>query len=60
VVKRPLPALASSNGISGKTAGVCHDHRMSRKLHAMAGGAVYAARKGIVERVMGQIKSTGE
>jgi transposase len=30
--------------------------RMSRKLHAKAGAAVYAARKGIVEPVIGQIK----
>jgi transposase len=30
--------------------------RMSRKLHARAGAAVYAARKGIVEPVIGQIK----
>jgi hypothetical protein len=30
--------------------------RMSRKLHAEAGAAVYAARKGIVEPVIGQIK----
>jgi transposase len=30
--------------------------RMSRKLHAQAGAAVYAARKGIVEPVIGQIK----
>ena len=30
--------------------------RMSRKLHTKAGGAVYAARKGIVEPVIGQIK----
>src|SRR5215216_2320433 len=30
--------------------------RMSRKLHTKAGAAVYAARKGIVEPVIGQIK----
>ena len=30
--------------------------RMSRKLHAKTGAAVYAARKGIVEPVIGQIK----
>ena len=30
--------------------------RMSRKLHTQAGAAVYAARKGIVEPVIGQIK----
>jgi hypothetical protein len=30
--------------------------RMSRKLHTKAGAAVYAARKGIVEPVVGQIK----
>jgi transposase len=30
--------------------------RMSRKLHTKAGSAVYAARKGIVEPVIGQIK----
>lgn len=30
--------------------------RMSRKLHTKAGAAVYAARKGIVEPVFGQIK----
>ena len=30
--------------------------RMSRKLHTTAGAAVYAARKGIVEPVIGQIK----
>jgi len=30
--------------------------RMSRKLHAKVGAAVYAARKGIVEPVIGQIK----
>lgn len=30
--------------------------RMSRKLHTKAGGAVYAARKAIVEPVIGQIK----
>jgi len=30
--------------------------RMSRKLHAKPGAAVYAARKGIVEPVIGQIK----
>ena len=30
--------------------------RMSRKLHAKAGAAVYAARKGMVEPVIGQIK----
>ena len=30
--------------------------RMSRKLHTQAGAAVYAARKGIVEPVFGQIK----
>jgi transposase len=30
--------------------------RMSRKLHTKTGAAVYAARKGIVEPVMGQIK----
>jgi hypothetical protein len=30
--------------------------RMSRKLHTKAGTAVYAARKGIVEPVIGQIK----
>src|SRR5258708_33291726 len=30
--------------------------RVSRKLHAKAGAAVYAARKGIVEPVIGQIK----
>jgi hypothetical protein len=29
---------------------------MSRKLHTKAGAAVYAARKGIVEPVVGQIK----
>ena len=32
--------------------------RMSRKLHAQTGAAVYAARKGIVEPVIGQIKQT--
>ena len=31
-------------------------HRMSRKLHTKAGAAVYAARKAIVEPVIGQIK----
>ena len=30
--------------------------RMSRKLHTKAGAAIYAARKGIVEPVIGQIK----
>src|SRR3546814_13058606 len=30
--------------------------RMSRKLHTKAGAAVYAARKAIVEPVIGQIK----
>jgi transposase len=30
--------------------------RMSRKLHTQAGAAIYAARKGIVEPVIGQIK----
>src|SRR5438093_12934668 len=30
--------------------------RMSRKLHTKTGAAVYAARKGIVEPVIGQIK----
>jgi len=30
--------------------------RMSRKLHAKAGAAIYAARKGMVEPVIGQIK----
>jgi hypothetical protein len=30
--------------------------RMARKLHTKAGGAAYAARKGIVEPVIGQIK----
>jgi Transposase DDE domain len=30
--------------------------RISRKLHTKAGAAVYAARKGIVEPVIGQIK----
>ena len=29
---------------------------MARKLHTKAGAAVYAARKGIVEPVIGQIK----
>jgi transposase len=33
-----------------------HVDRMSRKLHTKAGAAVYAARKGIVEPVIGQIK----
>jgi DDE family transposase len=32
--------------------------RMSRKLYTKAGGAVYAARKGLVEPVIGQIKQT--
>ena len=30
--------------------------RMTRKLHTKAGAAVYAARKGLVEPVIGQIK----
>ena len=34
--------------------------RMSRTLHTKAGAAVYAARKGIVEPVIGQIKQTVE
>ena len=31
-------------------------YRMARKLHTKMGAAVYAARKGIVEPVIGQIK----
>jgi Transposase DDE domain len=30
--------------------------RMTRKLHAKTGAAVYAARKGVVELVIGEIK----
>jgi transposase len=40
----PLPATATRT------------HRMTRKLHRKAGAAVYAARKAIVEPVIGQIK----
>ena len=40
----PLPNTAS------------HVDRMTRKLHTKAGAAIYAARKGIVEPVIGQIK----
>ena len=49
--ERPGPC---PRGRLSKTATVVD--RMSRKLHTKAGAAVYAARKGIVEPVFGQIK----
>ncbi len=49
--ERPGPC---PRGPLPKTATI--DDRMSRKLHTRTGAAVYAARKGIVEPVIGQIK----